>query len=91
MHKKIVLEIIGKVQGVLYRVNTMNKAKELNLTGYVKNNKDGTVEIIAEGEENNLKNLIIWCYQGSPNANVEKIKENWKNYIGDFNSFEIKH
>lgn len=91
MPKKVVLNITGRVQGVLYRVNAKNRAKELNLTGYVENNKDGTVEIIAEGEENNLKKFIIWCYQGSPNAKVDNIKENWEKYTGGFNNFEIKY
>lgn len=91
MQKKVVLKIFGRVQNVLYRANTMNMAKKLDLTGCVQNKLDKTVEIIAEGEKDNLKKLITWCYRGSSNAKVENIIVSWKNYTGGFNSFEIKH
>jgi len=41
--------ISGRVQGVFFRVNTRNKAYELGLTGWVKNNYDGDVEVVCEG------------------------------------------
>lgn len=91
MQKQVVLKISGRVQGVLYRVGAKNKAQELNLTGFTRNKKDGTVEIIAEGEENNLKKFIDWCHQGSSSAKVKNIIGDWKNYTGGFNSFEIKY
>lgn len=91
MQKRIVLKIFGRVQGVFYRVNTNNKALELSLTGFVKNEKDGTVKIIAEGEENNLKKLVNWCYQGSSSSTVLKIEKKWEEYKGEFNNFEIKY
>jgi len=91
MQKKVVLKITGRVQGVLYRTNAKKEALSLNLVGFVQNKTGGTVEIIAEGEENNLKKLIDWCYSGPPSASVENIKEDWENYTGGFNSFEIKY
>ena len=75
MQKRVVLKISGRVQGVLFRINTKKKALELNLVGFVKNNIDKTVEIIAEGKESNLKKLINWCYQGLPGAKVDNIKK----------------
>jgi len=77
MFKKIHLLISGNVQGVFYRVNTRKKAGELNLTGWVKNTPNNEVEILAEGEEENLKKLINWCYNGSENAIVKEVKVEW--------------
>lgn len=91
MKQKVVLKITGRVQGVFYRLNTQEKAKELNLKGFVKNENNGTVKIIAEGEKDNLEGLINWCYQGSPKATVREITTNWEKYKGDFNSFKIKY
>jgi len=91
MQKRVVLKISGRVQGVFYRINTKEKATKLNIGGYIKNKLDGTVNIIAEGEKNNLKELVKWCYQGSPSAKVENVDEKWEKYTGGFNNFEIKY
>jgi acylphosphatase len=87
--KTISIKVSGKVQGVWYRKYTVEKATELGITGYVKNESDNSVYILATGNEENLQRLIIWCKQGPPKAIVEKIE------ISDlpfqqFHSFEIK-
>ncbi len=89
MFKKIHLLISGNVQGVFYRTNTKKKAEEFGLTGWVKNTLDNEVEILAEGEEENLKRLIKWCYNGSENAVVEGIKIKWGDCENKFDKFEI--
>ena len=58
MNKRLHLIIHGKVQGVLFRDNTRKEAQSLGLTGWVKNNPDGTVEAMIEGEEDKLKDLF---------------------------------
>ncbi|MER3499118.1 MAG: acylphosphatase [Chitinophagaceae bacterium] len=72
--KTIRLKITGKVQGVFYRQNTTEKAEKLNLTGTVRNCEDDSVEIIATGEEEQLAELVKWCWQGPPRAKVENIQ-----------------
>ncbi|MCK4591864.1 acylphosphatase [Candidatus Parcubacteria bacterium] len=89
MRKRIHLLISGSVQGVLYRVNSKSKAEELDLTGYVRNMSDSKVEILAEGEENNLKEFIKWCYNGPDNAVVSEVKVKWSEYEEKFDKFEI--
>ncbi len=89
MFKKIHLLISGSVQGVFYRVNSKNKADEFGLTGWVRNISNGRVEIVAEGEEKNLKNMINWCNNGSNNAIISEIKVKWEKYSGKFDKFEI--
>jgi acylphosphatase len=89
-NKKMILRIYGDVQGVFYRARTKEKADELGLAGWARNEPDGTVAVVAEGEESKLKELIDWCYN-IPNARVEKIDVEWQEITGAFKSFEIKY
>jgi acylphosphatase len=90
MQKQIILKIYGKVQGVFFRDSSQRKAKELNLFGWVKNESDGTVQILAEGEEKDLKELIEWCKNGPNHAKVDKVDIEWLNFANQFNDFLIK-
>ena len=76
--KKLHLIISGKVQGVFFRDSTTSKAKEFGVNGWVKNNSDGTVEALYEGEEENLKQLLEFCKKGPEMANVEKVEIKWE-------------
>lgn len=69
---KITVE--GKVQGVFYRKYTQVKALELGLSGFVKNQTNGTVLIIAVGSVEKLQELQDWCWKGSPGSRVTEIK-----------------
>ncbi len=91
MKKKVHLKIRGKVQGVWYRASTQKKAEELNIKGWVKNDIDGGVSVVAEGEGNVLEELIKWCRQGPPGAIVEEVEEKWDEYSGEFSTFEIRY
>lgn len=68
------ITISGKVQGVFFRANTQDKARELGVKGLVRNEPDGTVYIEAEADEDILEKFIDWCKEGSPQANVEEVK-----------------
>ena len=65
--KRAHLIIYGKVQGVFFRASTKDKAIELGLKGFVRNQPDGTVEVIAEGSEKQLQELVAWCHEGHGN------------------------
>ena len=80
--------ISGKVQGVFFRKSTQEKARELNLTGWVKNLEDGRVQIWAQGEEDNLKKLKEWTHSGPDRANVEHVKVETRE-AGDYSDFII--
>jgi acylphosphatase len=69
---KIIVE--GRVQGVYFRYFTENKAKELGVSGCVKNRDDGRVEIIAQAEHITLEAFIRWCHKGPITARVDKVK-----------------
>tara|TARA_Y100000310_G_C20617812_1_gene781596 strand:- start:82 stop:348 length:267 start_codon:yes stop_codon:yes gene_type:complete len=67
------IHITGHVQDVCFRASVQEKAKEMNLVGWVRNTKQGGVEVHAEGEEVALNALEKWCHQGPPAANVESV------------------
>ncbi|MCD6367871.1 MAG: acylphosphatase [Candidatus Aenigmarchaeota archaeon] len=90
MMKRIRIYVHGKVQGVFYRHNTKKIADSLNIKGWVRNKEDGSVEILAEGPDVNLKKFIEWCKVGPPMARVERldvIEE--KNTTKKLSDFEI--
>lgn len=74
MIKSFQLRIKGVVQGVFFRVSTRDKAKELKVCGFVKNEKDGSVYAEIEGEEGALGVMLDWCKQGPREARVEEVK-----------------
>lgn len=77
----------GKVQGVSYRAATQDTARELGITGYAKNLADGRVEIMAQGHPDALEQLVDWCWQGSPAAEVENVKYERVTEPDDFRDF----
>ena len=87
--KQTHLFITGRVQGVFYRVSTKEIAQKLNLKGWVRNLPDGRVEIVAQGDENRLKDLIAWAWQGSPGAHVLDVLVTWEEVRHEFNNFQI--
>ncbi|MBU1091719.1 acylphosphatase [Patescibacteria group bacterium] len=91
MKKRIVLKIYGRVQGVFFRDSTKRKAEELDLLGWVRNEAGGAVQIVAEGEEENLKKLVEWCRDGGLEyAKIDNIDIEWQKPSNQFNSFVVK-
>ena len=89
--KRIRIVISGDVQGVLFRTYTVQTAQKLGLVGWVRNNPDGSVEIVAEGEREKLENLISWAKKGPPYAKVEKVQFDWEEATGEFSSFDVRY
>jgi len=83
-------KVYGRVQGVGYRYFVKEKAQILNLFGYVKNLEDGTVEVLAQGREENLQKLIEELKKGPYLAKVEKIDIIFRKPLEIFRNFEIK-
>ncbi|MEQ8905385.1 acylphosphatase [Ekhidna sp.] len=82
------IKITGRVQGVFFRASTKEKADELNVLGWVRNEPDGTVLIEGEGAEDQMKEFRQWCTIGSPASKVEGVVVEEISVQG-FNSFEI--
>jgi len=83
--------ISGRVQGVWFRSSTKQKAEQLGVTGWVKNTRDGCVEAIFEGEENNIKEIVEWCHRGPPLAKIERVEVKNQNITNGFDGFSIKY
>ncbi len=84
------LIVKGKVQGVNFRNYTRQKANEYNIKGWVRNLPDGTVEIMAQGEEENIKKFAEWCRQGPPLASVTELIQK-ETGIEFFTEFAVVH
>lgn len=77
------------MQGVFFRHFSQLKAKELGITGFVRNEADGTVYIEAEGGKKALEQFLKWCENGPQSAKVEKIESSPAD-IRNFSDFIVK-
>lgn len=76
---------------MFFRSYTMDKARELGLTGWVKNLMDGRVEAVFEGDEEKVKAAVDWLWQGSPYSRIDNVKVVWEDYKGVFKVFETRY
>lgn len=81
--KRVRLIISGDVQGVGLRAWVVRQAKELGLTGWVKNREDGAIEVIGEGLKHDLEEFIKRCHDGPDLSWVERIDIQWQEAIGE--------
>jgi len=89
MKKRAHIFVYGIVQGVGFRMFTYKIAKNLGLKGFVRNLPDGRVEIVVEGEEERIRELIRNVEKGPPLARVDKLSIEWEEYKGEFKDFRI--
>ncbi|HEX9678673.1 acylphosphatase [Nitrososphaera sp.] len=81
--------VAGKVQGVYFRQNTMQTAKQHGLAGWVRNLDDGRVEAVIEGDEDSVRNVVGWCHQGPSASKVDAVDVKYESYTGEFSDFTI--
>ena len=81
----------GLVQGVFFRQFTLREAQRLNVVGWVANLMDGTVHVVAEGEESVLRGLLDLLHQGPPAAQVERVTVDWSAGTGEFIDFRVRY
>jgi acylphosphatase len=72
--KRVRVVIRGRVQGVGYRMAAYQKALGLGLCGWVRNQRDGSVEAELHGDEPKVDAMIEWCRQGPPLARVNDVQ-----------------
>ena len=87
--KQVQIIVRGRVQGVFFRAATQREARRLGLTGWVRNRPDGSVEMVAEGDEVALRQLCMWAEKGPSAARVEDVQPRWRAYTGDHPDFRI--
>ncbi len=81
----------GRVQGVCFREYTRRQAHQLNLAGWVRNNRDGTVEAIFRGTESDVQAMLDWLRQGSPASKVLNIRTSEVPSEEQYTNFEIRY
>jgi acylphosphatase len=81
----------GRVQGVGFRAYTQHEAVSLQLSGWVRNNSDGTVEVIAEGRKTALERFLHYLQTGPSYASVTQVESSWGHYSGEFVRFSIRY
>jgi len=86
MDRHIYIKITGRVQGVGFRYHTKKIAEKLKISGFVRNNYDGSVIIEASGEFDYITQFTNWCYEGPAWSHVENVEvsENKTRYSGSF-------
>jgi acylphosphatase len=87
--KQLQLHIRGRVQGVYFRASAQREARRLGLSGWVKNRPDGSIEIVAEGEELSIRELYGWAQKGPTAARVDRVETRWRGYTGEYADFRI--
>jgi len=90
MKRAIKIKVLGKVQGVFFRASTKKYADQLGVKGWVRNETDGSVQIIAESEMDNIDRFIKWCYRGPEFAVVEKVIVSDEVEVKNYESFEVR-
>ncbi|MBW7959047.1 MAG: acylphosphatase [Anaerolineae bacterium] len=83
--------VFGLVQGVFFRQSTQREASRLALVGWVANQPDGTVRVVAEGDENILRQLLDYLHRGPSGARVERVEANWAEATGEFTGFRVRY
>ena len=82
--------VSGRVQGVFFRGAAAEQARALEVVGYARNQGDGSVEIVAEGNRHALDILAAWAARGPASARVEDARIEWSEPLGGFDDFRIR-
>lgn len=88
--KQARINIQGKVQGVFFREFINKAARKFGLKGYVKNMRDNSVDVVAEGDEESINSLIAECRKGPLMAHVENIDVEYGKPENEFDNFYIR-
>jgi acylphosphatase len=81
----------GRVQGVGFRQYTSERATSQGLNGFVRNQWDGTVEVVAEGPETDINEFLAWLHTGPPFARVTRVDVHWQVPTGEITGFEVSY
>ena len=91
VQKQIHIFVTGRVQGVFFRQSTKVMAIKNNAKGWVRNLDDGRVEIVAQGETQDIDNLAHWCKTGPANSRVDEFELSEEKTTEGFENFEVRY
>ncbi len=87
--RRVELHVLGRVQGVYYRANARDEARARGLTGWVRNEPDGSVRAVVEGPADQVEAFITWARRGPPSARVDQVRVTEAPPTGEFSTFEV--
>lgn len=88
--KRLDATVYGRVQGVFFRATTQERAQLLGVTGWVRNRRDRSVHVVAEGEGAELQQLLQFLHDGPPQARVTSVEFAWLDATGEFDDFVVE-
>ena len=83
--------VTGRVQGVWFRGWVREMARDLKIKGWVRNKRDGAVELVAQGDEERLRKLRAMLEAGPPMSRVDSVREQWVELDEEFSRFEVRY
>jgi acylphosphatase len=83
--------ISGLVQGVSFRYYTRQEAQRHGVSGWVRNLPDDRVEAVFEGDKAAVQQMIEWCREGPPSADVENVQVTWEEPTRADRGFSVRH
>ncbi len=89
--QRIRIIITGKVQGVFFRQTLKAIARKNDVSGWVRNRKDGRVEAVLEGDMSDVGRLVEWAHGGPANARVEDVEIRNEKFTGKFAEFDVRY
>lgn len=84
-------KVHGRVQGVGFRASTIRKANSLGLGGWVRNEPDGSVRVVAEGPKLMLEDLADWLKRGPSSAHVRTVDISYSSFRDQYSRFRIEY
>jgi len=90
VRQRLTATVHGVVQGVFFRQTAQREAVRLGLVGMVRNQPDGTVRVVAEGDSRALKDLLRWLYRGPERAVVERVDVEWQEPRNGLSGFRVE-
>lgn len=89
MDKRAHIQVFGRVQGVYFRQETLRRAVEAGVNGWIRNNRDGSVEAVFEGDGRLVEELVDWCNRGPEASMVESVMVDWEDPAFEDAGFRI--
>ncbi len=89
--RRIEAKVSGRVQGVGFRQFTLERARRRGITGWVRNEPDGSVQVVAEGDDQAIGGLVDDLQQGPPLASVRDVQMRQSEASGEFDAFAVRY
>ncbi len=88
--ERVEVQVTGRVQGVGFRHFASQQARRVGVGGWVRNERDGSVRVVAEGPHDLLEAFLERLQKGPGGAGVQEVRPNWMAASGEFSGFTVR-